>query len=180
MAAPRHGRRALLAGFGALPVAALGGCGFTPVYGTRSATGTNAARDGLAAIAVEIIPERSGQLLRQALQERCERFGAGAERRYTLQASFSVADEGIAIQQDSAVTRIRMTGYAQYTLRGLDSSRRTLTSGTARALDGLDVINQQFFAGDLEHEQIVRRLAEACADQIALQLANYFDSHPTA
>lgn len=180
MPGPRHARRELLACIGSLSLAALGGCGFTPVYGTRAATGSNAARDGLAAIAVEIIPERSGQLLRQALQERCERFGAGTERRFSLQASFNVSDEGIAIQQDSAITRVRMTGYAQYTLRSLDVSRRTLTSGAARALDGIDVINQQFFAGDLEHEQVVRRLAEACADQIALQLANYFNSHPAA
>ncbi len=175
-----RGRRELLAGFGSLSLISLGGCGFAPVYGPRSATGTNAAQDGLAATAVEIIPERSGQLLRQALQERCERFGAGVERRYSLQASFSVTDEGIAIQQDTAVTRLRVTGYAQYTLRSLDASRRTLTSGTARALDGLDIINQQFFAGDLEHEQVVRRLADAVADQISLQLADYFNAHPIA
>ncbi len=56
-------------------------------------------------------------------------------------------------------------------------SRRTLTSGSARAVDGYDVINQQFFAGDLENEQVVRRLAEAVADQVMLQLADYFDAH---
>jgi LPS-assembly lipoprotein len=134
-------------------------------------------REGLAAISVGIIPERSGQLLRQALQERFERFGADAERRYALTASFGVSGDAIGIQADSTVTRIRLVGYAQYTLRSLDAARRTVTSGTARAVDGYDTVNQQFFAGDLENEQVIHRLAEAVADQIALELANYFDAH---
>lgn len=173
-------RRKVLLASGSGLVSMLGGCGFRPVYGTRGLGGTAAAQDGLAATSVDIIPERAGQLLRQALQERFERFGAGVERRYSLQASFRISDDPIAIQQDSSVTRIRVVGFADYTLRSLDASRRTLTSGSARAVDGYDVINQQFFAGDLENEQVVRRVAEATADQVALQLANYFDGRPAA
>ncbi len=67
---------------------------------------------GLAAIAVAIIPERSGQLLRQALQDRFERFGVGVERRYSLNASFGVSDDAIGIEADSSVTRIRAVGFA--------------------------------------------------------------------
>ncbi len=160
--------------------AALGGCGFQPVYAPRGGAVTSRAQDGLAAISVDIIPERAGQLLRQALQERFERFGSGVERRYSLRASFGVNEDAIGVQQDSTVTRIRAIGYAQYTLFSLDAVRRTLTSGSARAVDGYDVINQQFFAADLQNEQIVRRLAEITADQVTLQLANYFNSHGLA
>ena len=170
----------MLAGAQALLLGALGGCGFAPVYGERGTAGSPLARQGLAATAVEIIPERPGQLLRQALQERFERFGQATERRYSLAASFGVSDSPIGIQPDSSVTRIRIVGFAQYTLRSLDAARSTLTSGSARAVDGLDVINQQFFAADLESEQVTRRLAESVADQVALQLAIYFDAHGLA
>lgn len=172
------GRRAIGCGGFAL-LAALGGCGFSPVYARREAGAAAPAREGLAAISVAIIPERSGQLLRQALQERFERFGAAVERRYVLQASLRINDDAIAIQQDSAVTRIRVVGYVDYTLRSLDAARTTLTSGAARVLDGYNAINQQFFEGDLQNELVVRRIAEAAADQVALQLANFFDAHPS-
>jgi LPS-assembly lipoprotein len=158
----------------------LGGCGFRPLYGDIGPAGSPVAQENLAAISVGIIPERSGQLLRQALQERFERFGADVPRRYALRASFSVAADAIGVTQASVVTRIRDTGYAQYTLVTLDAAPRTVTSGNARRVDGYDVVNDEFFAADLEQDQVVRRLAEAVADQIALQLALYFDHHGAA
>ncbi len=73
-----------------------------------------------------------------------------------------------------------MTAYAQYALISLDPSRKTLTSGSARRVDGYDVINQQFFAADLDQEATVGRLAENIADQIALQLGLFFDHQRAA
>jgi LPS-assembly lipoprotein len=164
-------RRILLTG----ATAALAGCGFRPMYGGRTATSDGPATDGLAAITVALIPERNGQLLRQALQERFERGGAGLAHRYDLQVSFGIGQEGIAIQSDNSVTHLRYVGTASYTLRAQDTTRSTLTTGTARAVDGLDVIDEQYFAMDLEGEAVVRRLAEVVADQIALRLAAYFN-----
>jgi len=156
---------------------AVGGCGFRPLYGDLGPGNTPAAREALAAISVNIIPERPGQLLRQALQERFERFGTDAPRRYLLRTTFSVSGQGLAVTPESVVTRIRDTGFAQYTLVTLEARPRTVTSGNARRVDGYDLVTNQFFAGDLEQEQVVRRLAEAVADQIALQLALFFDKH---
>jgi LPS-assembly lipoprotein len=176
----RLGRRCLLGCSCAVASAGLAGCGFRPVYGDQGNTASASAQHGLAAISVAISPERAGQQLRQALQERFERFGAAVGRRYELRATFAVTDDAIAVQQDSSVTRIRIIGYAQYTLTSLDASRKTLTSGSARRVDGYDVINQQFFAADLEQESVVGRLANSVADQIAIQLAVFFDRQPAA
>jgi LPS-assembly lipoprotein len=41
-------------------------------------------------------------------------------------------------------------------------------------VDGLNVIDTQYFAMDLENEVVTRRLANALADQITIQLAAYF------
>lgn len=153
----------------AMPVA---GCGFRPVYG-RVGDSAGAVGD-LAAIHVALIPERPGQLLRLALQERLERGGTGVGYRYELRVALNIDDQGIAIQRDNSVTRDRLIAAADFTLFANDPLRPTLLTGSARKVDGFDQINQEFFAADLERDAIVRRLTEGLADQISLQLAAYF------
>jgi LPS-assembly lipoprotein len=164
-------RRALVAIAGA---ALLPGCGFRPVYMRTASGGPGVAARELAAIDVDIIPDRPGQLLRQALQKRFEGSGGGVARRYELGVNYSIGGEGIAIQQDNAVTRVRFIARGAWTLRAQDPPKSRLTSGSARAVDGVNILNQQFFAADLETEVVQRRLAEQIADQITIQLASYF------
>ena len=52
--------------------AALSGCGFQPVYMPTASGNAGVAQRELAAIQVALIPDRPGQLLRQALQDRLE------------------------------------------------------------------------------------------------------------
>lgn len=153
----------------------LSGCGWHPLYGTMSGSRLGPGAQGLAEISVGLIPERSGQLLRLALQERFERFGGAAPPRYDLSVSFAVNTEGIAILQDNTTTRMRVIGTADWKLVSQDPQRATLTSGTARDIDGYNIINQQYFAADMEFETVRRRVAEAIADEIAQKLATYFD-----
>jgi LPS-assembly lipoprotein len=171
----RIARRHLVA---MLPVVALpwsiAGCGFRPVYARRSGGDAGPAAEGLAAVAVGPIPERTGQLLRLALRERLERSGLSAPQRYDLSVAFRIDVEGGAILPDSSVTRLRFTGSADWTLTARDAQRRTLTSGNARVVDGQNLFDSQTFAADLETETVQRRIAEAVADQIALRLAAYF------
>ena len=41
-------------------------------------------------------------------------------------------------------------------------------------MDGINIFDTQYFAADLENEAVQRRLADALADQITLQLAAFF------
>lgn len=164
------GRRRLLGQVAAL--LPLAGCGFHAVYG-RTGSVPGAAAE-LATVHVGLLPERSGQLLRLALQERLERGGTGIGYRYELQVGFALADQGIAIQRDNSITRERLVGTADFTLFGNDPARPTLFGGSARKVDGFDIVDQEFFAADLQRETVTRRIAEALADQISLQLAAYF------
>jgi hypothetical protein len=41
-------------------------------------------------------------------------------------------------------------------------------------MDAINIFDQQYFAADLDNEQVQRRLASALADQIAMQLAVFF------
>lgn len=169
-------RRALLA----LVAPLLAGCGFRPVFGRRDHESDSVAELGLAQIAVGLIPDRAGQLLRNALQERFERSGISRPRKYDLSVTYNISSEGVGIRQDFSASRVRYVARASYTLTAQDASRTTLTTGAARALDGLDVYFEQFFAQDLETEAVQRRVAEVIADQITLQLASYFDHRAAA
>ena len=163
----RLGRRVAVAGFTGL----LAGCGFHPVYGSRGVSG--GSQRELAAIDVALLPDRTGQLLRQALQQRFDR-GEAVAKQYTLSVSYGIAGEGISVEQDSSVTRIRLVGQATWFLKALDPAQTLVTSGSARSLDGVNVLDQQYFEQDLATETAQRRLAENVADQITLQIATFF------
>lgn len=152
----------------------LAGCGFQPVYMPTASGKAGVAQRELAAIYVAIIPDRPGQLLRQALQSRFEGSGSGVAQRYELKVGFGISGDAIAILPDSNPTRIREIGSASWTLVAQDPARTTLSSGSAKAVDGYNLINAQYFASDLENEVVQRRLANALADQITMQLAVYF------
>jgi LPS-assembly lipoprotein len=159
--------------------ATLSGCGFQPVYMQTASGRAGAAQRELAAISVDLIPDRPGQLLRQALQDRLEMGSSGVARRYDLSVGFGISGEAIAIQPDSQPTRIREIGSATWTLIAQDPGRTKLTSGYVKAVDGINLFDTQYFAADLENEAVQRRLADALADQITLQLATFFRKRAT-
>ncbi len=158
----------------------LAGCGFRPVYAPAASGAPGPAETGLAQVNVPVIGERSGQLLSEFLKQRLDRNNVGATKLYDLAVTFNLSQEGIATSfTDSVSTRVRETGTANWSLVSNDAERKTIISGRARSSDGFNPIDVQYFYTDLQSEQTQRRIAEALAEQIALQLATYFNSHPT-
>lgn len=166
----RVGRRVALLGAGT----ALAGCGFRPLYAPAASGAPGPAVSEMAAIYVPIFADRPGQLLRQELQQRFEGTGTGTAKRYELVATIAVTTEAVAIQRDSSSSRVRLTGSAPWALRALSLEHTVLTQGSSRILDGYNIINQQFFAADLESETAIRRVASALADQITTQVGSFF------
>jgi LPS-assembly lipoprotein len=170
----RASRRAFLAlGSGA----ALTACGFHPVYMPTASGQAGPAQRELAAIYVNIIGERPGMLLRQALQERFEGTGDAVARRYDLTVSYWMSGEILGVQPDTTVTRVRFVGYANWVLSAQDPAHTHLTDGATRAADALNLIDSQYFAAGLELTTIQNRMAQTVADQITLELAAYFRRH---
>lgn len=153
--------------------ACVSGCGFRPVYAVRGGRSSPAQHE-LGLVDVAVLPDRPGQLLRQALQQRLTNTNEALAKQYELSVSFGISSDSIGIQQDSTVTRVRQIGTAAWSLKMLDPASTLVTSGTARALDGLNILDQQYFEADLASEATQRRIAEAVANQITLQLASYF------
>ena len=152
-----------------LAIVAPTACGWHALLAPYRA-GASIASPLLDRVDVALIAERQGQLLRQALQAKLQR-GEQRPPDFVLQASYSVTREGIAITQETSLTRLRLIGTADYVLRSVSTGAPTCAAGTVRQVDGLDVQNQQFFAADLEAETVERRLAEAVATQIVTRLA---------
>lgn len=151
----------------------LTGCGFQPVYMPTASGKAGVAQRELASIYVGAIPDRPGQIMRQALQERLG-SDSGTPAKYDLTVAFGVAGEGIGIEQDSIATYIRLSGNATWILRSREPGAPVLTTGSARAYDGVNMFDTQYFAADQEVESKQAKMAEAIATQIATQLAVWF------
>ena len=169
MATRRH---LVLAGAAGL----LAGCGFRPLYAPGPGGTPGVAQAELGAIYVSLMPDRAGQLFRQALQQRFEGAGTDAAKRYELGALLALAPEAVGIQRDNSSTRVRLIGTAAWTVRDLSADQALVANGTARSVDGYNVLNQQFFALELENDAATRRVTSALADQVAVQLSSFFAS----
>jgi LPS-assembly lipoprotein len=151
----------------------LGGCGFSPLY---------ASGDGVPAqmeqVQVANIPERTGQMLRDTLQDDFYRQGAPVAQNYVLNVTYSIDVQGVGIQSDTSSTRNRYVATASWTLAPIGSPDATMASGSASTEDAENVIDQQYFASELEGDTVNRQLADEIAAQITSQVAVYFKAHP--
>jgi hypothetical protein len=171
----RHATRrgALLLGVAGV----LSGCGFQPVYMAKG-TGPGPA-DALAEIEIKPLYERPGQILRQALLGRF-RSESGTPRRADLQVNFWISGEAQGVLNFTQPTRIRLVGNANWTLTARDAKATRLAEGAERVVDGFDIFDTEYFAIDLNNEQVQRRIAEEMASRITLRLATWLHAHPTA
>lgn len=161
----------------ALLLLALAGCGFRPLYGGSGSAGTDVS-SRLDQVDIGLIPDRQGQLLRQALEQELQRAGAPGYYRYYLNVSFGLAVQGIGIQADTSNTRNRYIATAHWTLTPEGDRSRIITSGRAESMNAVNVIDNQNFAGTLDAGVMRHQLARALARQIAEELAVYFRNHP--
>jgi len=160
--------------FGLACVLGMTGCGFRPVYappGQPSVIGE---------VYIDIIPNRSGQLLRQALQAQLDGPEEQPAHGYELSVAYGVTGQAVGMVHNNTTDRSQTIGTANWTLRkaGAGSFGATITSGLAHAADGADLIDGQFYYSDLNSEAIQERMATNLANQIVLQLAAYFREHP--
>ncbi len=164
-----------LAAFAALLI--LAGCGFSPLYGGGAGGETSAQ---LGQIAVSNIPERPGQMLRISLQTQLHAGGAPVTEIYALNVNYSIATTDLGVLQDTATTRFQLTATAKWTLTPIGDPQHPLASGTATGMDAGNIIDQQYFAVDMETDTMNQHLADTIAAQITSELAAWFHAHPNA
>ena len=164
----------LLGGGLAAAFVPLAGCGFEPVYGRF---GDRSVVDDLAAVRVAVIPDRSGQILRNYLLDTLTPAGQPANPHYTLFVSIEEPRREIAIQRNDTPTRVVYFVSARFRLH--DAAGRQIYAGTSVFDSDYEITNSEF--ATLANRQNARdRLLQRTSEEIRLQLAVYFRTLNTA
>lgn len=145
----------------------LAGCGFHPLYGSRTAP-------QLASVFVEPIPERDGYEMRNQLIDLFNSDGQEAGKRYRLKITLNEASQGIALQNDATITRYNQTLDAKFVLT--DAQGTELYHGEQSELTAYNVV-QSPYATLAAQQDSSKRAAQDLAERIRLQLAVWFRAH---
>ena len=161
--------------FAVLALLPLAGCGFSPLYGGAQGAQASAA---LETIQVQNLPDRPGQILREALQQDLYRNGQPVQALYLLSVKYTINQTGEGVQEDSSTTRTRFNEVAQWRLSPIGQPDQVLVSGDATAMDAINIIDQQYFAANLETQTVDQQLANELSAQITAELAAWLRAHP--
>ena len=158
--------------FGLVAAVSLSACGFRPLY----ATGTTP--DGMSSyftqVFVEPIPGRQGVHLRNQMLDALTPGGTPSAAAYRLSIKLEDVKEGLAIQENTQITRYNYSLTAKYELR--DSvSGEVLDHGTARAIAAYNVVDSQFATQSAERDA-QERAAREVGEDIRLRLGLYFEN----
>lgn len=149
-------------GFVGLALAGLlGGCGFQPLYGPDSS-----ARDLDGRVAVAMIDGEMGFAFRERLTSN---LGQATAATHEVVTELDVNQQGLAISDESNITRYNLTGLATYSVVSL-GDRTTVSSGTARAFAAYSATASPVATRAAERDAHVR-LARSLAEQVALEIA---------
>lgn len=155
-----------------LATAALGACGFQPLYGSN-AQGASVV-DDLATVRIAPLPDRTGQVLHNFLRDRINPYGQSAEPRYELRLALRELREETGIRRDETATRAVLTILANFVLVDLSNQSAALT-GQARASSAFNILDDRF-ASSISAVDAQERALRALADEVKLRLAAHFSA----
>lgn len=165
-------RRAILL---TLLAAALGGCGFHPLYASHRQSGFD---EDLASIKVSTIPGRFGQLLAISLRDSLNPTGAQVTTRYGLDVTYSVERSNLGISSTGTATRGQATITANFVLRDLQANKPVL-QGTTRAVSSFDVLSDDY-ATVVAAQSAEERSLQDLSDEIRTRLSLYMKQRRAA
>lgn len=141
-------------------------CGFEPLLGK---SGGNAdVAEQLAAIRIEPIPERSGQVLRNALLDRLTPQGQAPGAQYVLRIRLLEPRQTLLLRRDDVISRSSYSGQASYEVR--DAQGQRLFSGSSAFTTDYEITSSEF-ATRASRENARDRVMELIADDMRNQLA---------
>jgi LPS-assembly lipoprotein len=151
---------------------ALAGCGFKPLYAVG--TTPDGMRSYFGQVFVEPIAGRQGVHLRNQLLDAMTPGGMPSGAAYNLNVQLSDVKEGLAIQENTQITRYNYTLTARYELRDAVSGE-VLDKGMARAIAAYNVVDSQFGTQSAERDA-QDRAAREVGEDIRLRLGLYFEN----
>lgn len=168
-AAQRSVRPLVLAA--ALILASLTSCGFHPLYGEQSTSAVSNME--LAAVQIDLIRDREGQMLRNELLDRFQPRGAAPKPLYGLSITLTQQKVGLAIRPDETGSRANLIILAAYSIRDL-ASGEVLFRGGSRAISGYNILSSEFATTSSEADAVRRAvfdLSEQITTRVSVALA---------
>ena len=159
--------------------ASLGACGFQPLYGDRSIGAVSPV--DLAAVQIDLIRDREGQMLRNELLDRFQPRGAALKPLYGLSIVLTQQRVGLAIRADETGSRANLIILAKFSLRDL-ASGDSVFSGSTRAVTGYNVLSSDFATTSSETDAIRRAvgdLTEQITTRVSVAIAGRKPASPS-
>jgi LPS-assembly lipoprotein len=152
-----------------MPVFCLLGCGFEPVYGTRTLNGETA--EILNQVAIDNIPDRNGQILRNDLIDRMYGKGRPKKPLYHLSAKLHVSLQDLGIQANATSTRSLLDISVDYSL--MDMNDKNVLSGAAHSVTSFNKLSDQY-SSLVSQEDAYERTIHEVSEQIVNRVSLYF------
>ena len=149
----------------------LAACGFRPLYATD--TTQAGMTQYYQQVLVEPIQGRQGVHLRNQLMDAFTPEGTPASAAYRLSIRLEEQKEGLAIQQDTRITRYNYNLTAKYELKDAISGQ-VLDKGISHAIAPYNVVDSQFATLSAERDA-QERAAREVGEDIRIRLALYFE-----
>ncbi|MDD4615525.1 MAG: LPS assembly lipoprotein LptE [Alphaproteobacteria bacterium] len=152
-----------------LAVFLLAACGYRPIYGAHGGENGSPVAIDLNNIAIDNIPDRDGQMLRNNLIDRM--YGPNRPDRpvYMLHVKLRSEEQDSGILANATVTRSILDMYGDYSLT--DGRGTELLSGTAHSVASFDKLSQMY--GTVEarrsaHEKTLHEISEQIVNRLSL------------
>jgi LPS-assembly lipoprotein len=143
----------------------LAACGFHPLYGDSR------LEPQLSSIYVEPVAERDGYELRNQLINILGSNGQTGGKAYRLKLVLNEANQGVALQNDTTITRYNDTLTVSYVLS--DAKGAQVTSGTQTSLSAYNVATSPYSTLSAQQDAD-KRAAQDIAERIRIDLGAFF------
>jgi LPS-assembly lipoprotein len=147
-------------------------CGYDAVYGDQKGA-NRAVENQLNVVAIDNIPDRSGQYLRNLLMDRFYRTGEPAKPVYHLTVTITETRNDLGIAKDASVTRSQMILRTGFALTNAQTGQ-VLLQKNVTSLSGFSILDNQYATLVNEQDARNRNLQDA-AERITTQLSLYFN-----
>jgi LPS-assembly lipoprotein len=145
-------------------------CGFEPLYARKD---NGSVVDDLAQVRIDLIPDRSGQILRNYLLDDLNPRGQAAAPNYYLTVRVNEPRQEIGLQRNDTVTRYSYGVSAQFSLRNARGG--TVYSGSSASGTSFEISDSEF--ATIANQQTARdRLMQQISGDIREQLAVFFNA----
>lgn len=147
------------------------GCGFQPLYSHGSGNSSQVLNQ-LARIQISPIESRTGQILRNFLQDKLTPSGVPSSPTYRLAISLDENRSDMAILRDSTSSFAKVKMNAQYQLINIET-KDVLNSGTVTSTTVFNIVSSEYANINAQNDAR-RRTVRIISDSVQERLALFF------